>query len=162
MSAQSVVDRRAARILLVDARSRVLLFQARDPQDLQAGSWWITPGGGLDGTESSQQAAARELQEETGLTVDPARLGPVVHQQVIEFGFAGRRYRQAEDFFLLRVPAHQVDTTGFTELEVAAGLGHRWWSGPELRATGERLHPEELVTILECVAPEAFAPGSGT
>lgn len=146
-----VTDRRAARVLLVDADDRVLLFHGCDPADDGAGHWWLTPGGGLDPGESPAQAAARELAEETGLLVDPAELGAPVHERTALFRFAGSSYRQSEDFFLLRVVAHEVDVTGFTALEQTALLGHRWWPRAELRRTAERVYPVELPDVLDRV-----------
>ncbi len=152
---EDVVDRRAARVLLLDAAERVLLFHGCDPADDTAGSWWFTPGGGLDPGESPAQGAARELAEETGLVVRPEDLGPPVHARVATFRFAGGAYRQSEDFFVLRVDAHDVDTSGFSELETSAVLGHRWWTRGELRdavAGGEpRVYPVELPDLLERV-----------
>jgi 8-oxo-dGTP pyrophosphatase MutT (NUDIX family) len=155
--AGSPVERRAARVLLVDGRDRLLLFHGRDPVDAGAGSWWFTPGGGLDPGESPAQGAARELAEETGLVVDPDALGPPVHARVATFRFAGGSYRQTEDFFALRVDAHDVDTSGFNELESSAVLGHRWWTRAELRDAvdggAERVYPVELPDLLDRVAP---------
>ena len=146
------VDRRAARVLLVDARSRVLLFHGCDPADAAAGSWWFTPGGGLDPGESPAEGAARELAEETGLVVAAERLGPPVHARTASFRFAGGAYRQTEDYFLLRVDAHDVDTAGFSALEVSSVLGHHWWSVEELRGTDERVYPAELPDLLDRLA----------
>jgi 8-oxo-dGTP pyrophosphatase MutT (NUDIX family) len=146
------VERRAARVLLLDGGGRVLLFRGCDPSDASQGEWWFTPGGGLDPGESAREGAARELAEETGLRVDPADLGPVVFERVARFRFAGGHYRQTEDFFCLRVDAHEVDTAGFTELEVSAVLDHRWWEPADLRATAERVYPVELVEVLERLA----------
>lgn len=149
LPADEVVERRAARVLLVDGRSRVLLFHGCDPADDGAGDWWFTPGGGLDPGETPAQGAARELAEETGLVVTPAELGPPVHARTALFRFAGGTYRQTEDFFLLRVDAHEVDTAGFSALEVSAVLGHRWWERADLRDTAERVYPAELPDLLE-------------
>ena len=144
-----VVERRAARVLLVDAAGRVLLFHGCDPADASAGSWWFTPGGGLDPGETPAQGAARELAEETGLVVAPSALGGAVHARVASFRFAGGAYRQTEDFFALRVDAHDVDTAGFSELETRAVLGHRWWTVAELRETDDLVYPAELPDLVE-------------
>ena len=148
---EQVVDRRAARVLLVDDAGRVLLFHGRDPADPSQGSWWFTPGGGLDPGESPAEGAARELAEETGLRVAPDELGAPVHERVAQFRFAGGHYRQAEDFFLLRVPAHDVDTSGFSAVETSAVLGHRWFAPHELRGTADPVYPAELPELLKRV-----------
>lgn len=141
-------SRRAGRVLLVDAAGRLLLFRGSDPRhpDVQ---YWFTPGGGLDDGETTAQAAARELFEETGLAVPPAELGPVVHAEVAEFSFDGVAYRQEQDFYLVRVPEWRVDTSGFDEVEQRWVHGHHWWSVPELRETAEVLYPADLVAVLD-------------
>ena len=143
------VERRAARVLLLDQDGRVLLQNCCDPSAPASGSWWNTTGGGLDDGETSAQAAVRELCEETGLRVGTADLGEVVHRRVTEFGFGGADYRQIEDYFLLRTAAFQARPTGHSDLEMVAVLGTRWWSREELRSTGERVYPEELVEVLD-------------
>ncbi len=142
------VDRLAARVLLLDREGRVLLFHGCDPTDPDAGDWWFTPGGGRDEGETPSECAARELHEETGLLLAPDQLGAVVHERVTVFPFFGTTYRSIEDYFLVRVDAHEVDTTRFTALEVASVLGHRWWHAEEIRTTGERVYPEELLDVL--------------
>ncbi len=143
------VDRRAARVLLVDAADRVLLLRGTDPHDSRQGEWWFTPGGGLDDGEEPVEAARRELTEETGLVLPVEALGGVVHRRVAHFTFGGTDYRQAEVFYLARVHAHDVDTAGWTPVEVASVTGHRWWPRAELRLTGERLFPADLADVLD-------------
>ena len=150
------LDRVAARVLLLDAQDRVLLFRGVDPEEPERGTWWLTPGGGLDPGETPAQGASRELFEETGLRVDPAALGEPVHERVAEFVFAGQAYRQSEQFFLARVDAHAVDTAGFTALEVASMLEHRWWSAEELRTSGAVVYPEALPQVLARAAGGAW------
>ena len=76
-----MIERQAARVVLVDGR-RVLLQQGMDPGRPEDGAWWLTPGGGLIDGESIEDAAVREILEETGLGLDPARLGPVIATRV--------------------------------------------------------------------------------
>ena len=76
---------------MVDDRARVLLLRGRDPADPSAGRWWFTPGGGVDPGETVEQAARREIAEETGLVA--ADLG-----RRLGFGIPGR---------VLRRPSHE-------------------------------------------------------
>ncbi|WP_410813061.1 NUDIX hydrolase [Micromonospora sp. 067-2] len=139
--------RRGARVLLVDAAGRVLLFDGFDPARPEH-RYWFTPGGGLDPAESPAAGAARELAEETGLRLDPAELGEPVWSDTTEFSFNGVLYRQEQDFFLLLVPSWEVDTAGFDDIERGSIAGHRWWAPAELAASGERYYPPDLPALL--------------
>ena len=77
--------------------------------------------------QSPAAAAARELLEEAGLAVDPADLGEPVWHRIAEFGFDGRRYRQEEDYFLLRVESFEVSLAGLDTIEQETVVGYRWW-----------------------------------
>jgi 8-oxo-dGTP pyrophosphatase MutT (NUDIX family) len=152
----ALVERFASRVLLLNGQDEVLLLHGYDPGDRARGSWWFTPGGGLNAGESPAVGAARELFEETGLRLDPAQLSGPVYEQVVEFPFEGRRYRQSEGFFVARVARWTVDTAGFTAVEQRSVDGHRWWSLAQLRTTDERFYPARLPDLLATVlAPEA-------
>ncbi|MEV4199091.1 NUDIX hydrolase [Micromonospora globbae] len=152
--------RRAARVLLVDADGRVLLFAGFDPARPEH-RYWFTPGGGLDAGESPAAAAARELAEETGLRLTPAELGEPVWRETVEYPFDGVWYRQEQEFFLVRVPSWEVDTTGFNDVEQASVTGHRWWSAAELVSSGERYYPGDLPALLSRVLAGADGPAGG-
>lgn len=141
------IERRAARILLVDDRSRVLLLHGVDPAEPDQ-PYWFTVGGGIDPGESLTEGAARELFEETGLRITPEQLGPPVWQDVAEFPFDGRWYRQDQEFFLVRVSSWDVVTHGFDEVEQGFIRGHRWWTIEELEQTEERFYPAVLPDLL--------------
>ena len=154
-----VIDRRAGRVLLVDLAGRVLLLHGGDPARPGL-RWWFTPGGGLVPGETTVDAAARELFEETGLRAGPAELGEPVWHEVAEFSYSARDYRQEQDFYLLRVADWQVDTAGMDEEERLTITEHRWWSVAEIEASNEQIFPAGLAGLLRRLTADAVPGGS--
>ncbi|OZM72455.1 exopolyphosphatase [Amycolatopsis antarctica] len=148
--------RLSARVLLVDRRDRVLLFNGHDPA-AAGSSFWFTTGGGVEPGEDPRAAALRELHEETGLRLPDGRLQGPVWRRRVRWEFEGASYDGDEWFFLARVGGSPgaagavdlaVDTSGFTELELATIDGHRWWAPDELRTTTETVYPVQLGLLL--------------
>ncbi|MDR7273330.1 NUDIX hydrolase [Catenuloplanes atrovinosus] len=148
------VPRRAARVLLVDEAGRVLLFRGVDP-GRPGEPYWFTIGGGLDEGETPAEAARRELREEAGLDLPASAIGPAVHRDVTEFPFNHVWYRQEQEFFLVRAPGVEVDTSGFDDVERATITSYRWWSAAELASASEPVHPADLAGLLRRVTAGA-------
>jgi 8-oxo-dGTP pyrophosphatase MutT (NUDIX family) len=152
-SGAAPLPRPSARVLLLDGRRRLLLFNGHDPGQPDT-TWWFTVGGGVEQGEDLRSAALRELREETGLELaDEDLVGPMWRRRVV-FSFDGRTYDGEEWFFLAdlsgtgeRTEIH-IDTSGFTEVENSTVDGHRWWSVEELRDTEETVYPVQLSTLL--------------
>jgi 8-oxo-dGTP pyrophosphatase MutT (NUDIX family) len=140
----SKAERPAARILLLDDRDRVLLFRF-DAGDRPA--FWATPGGALDPGESYEQAARRELREETGLDLD---CGREVLQRVVEFvTLEDVPVHADERYFLVRADDCTIDTSRHTELERRVMQEHRWFELDEIAIWPETIYPEDLADMLE-------------
>ncbi|MFF2007583.1 NUDIX hydrolase [Streptomyces sp. NPDC058195] len=140
--------RESARVLLTDERDRLLLLKFWvDPDVPGGGHGWCAPGGGVEAGESLAETAARELREETGLSVEPGTLGAVVAETsgYADLGWAEGIFRDV--FFHLRVRSHRVDVSGLEEDERTYHAGYRWWPVADLAATDETVYPLGLAGL---------------
>ncbi|MFF4504056.1 NUDIX hydrolase [Streptomyces sp. NPDC001401] len=153
--------RKVARVVLLDPEDRILLLHGHEPDD-PADDWWFTPGGGLEGDESREEAALRELAEETGIT--DVELGPVLWRRMCSFPFAGRRWDQDEWYYLARTAdaPRGVQATGLTELERRSVAGARWWTCRELARAHETVYPTRLAELLRRLLDEGPPAGPVT
>ena len=147
MQSQEPRPRQAGRVLVIDPAGRVLLLQGFDPAT-PGSLHWITIGGGIDHGEGTAQAALRELWEESGIKATAGELIGPVWQRTTEFSFDGMRYRQEEDYYVLRVGEVQVTLANLDPIERDTVTGYRWWSAQELAATTEAFFPAELPELL--------------
>lgn len=147
--------RKVARVVLLDPQDRVLLLHGHEPDD-PSNDWWFTPGGGVEGDETREEAALRELVEETGVT--EVELGPVLWRRVCSFPFAGRRWDQDEWYFLARTTQTATVAAGLTDLERRSVAGARWWTCRELTEAHETVYPTKLAGLLRRVLDEGPRP----
>lgn len=136
--------RPAARILLVDSEGRILMFRFT-PEDGRA-PFWCTPGGAVDPGESYEEAARRELYEETGIIADP---GQQVLRREVDFLTIERVEVTADErYFLVKTDAREIDAAGHTELEQRVMQQWRWFTPADLATLDEAYFPEDLIDIL--------------
>lgn len=138
--------RRAARVLVFDPDGHLLMFRFT-PGDRPP--LWATAGGEADPGESYEDAARRELWEETGIRVEPG--SPIAVQESDFTTFAGEPVHAVEHYFCVRVESRHLDFSGHTGSEQAVMKQHQWLSLSDLREleVRETVYPENLAELVE-------------
>jgi 8-oxo-dGTP diphosphatase len=140
--------RLSARLLVLDPSGRILLFRFVHRNGALAGQdYWATPGGGVEDGETFEQAAIRELEEETGIRVRDIGLEVGRREFVLQL-HNGERVMADERFFLVKLTAASLSRDGWTAQVVEVMADHRWWSLDELAQTSATIWPENLLAML--------------
>ena len=130
-------------MLIIDSQQQVLLLEAQDPR---GATWWIAPGGGLEEGETFEDAARREVEEETGIVVE---LGACVWRRPHKYELDGAQHEQFERFYV----ASSFEQRSTPSKPDSYVLRARWWSLPEIVASDAEFAPRRLGALL----PEIFA-----
>ncbi|ECL4318252.1 NUDIX domain-containing protein [Salmonella enterica] len=131
--------------MIISPENQVLLFFFSHENDaLNGKSYWATPGGGLESNESFEQAALRELREETGIIKND--VGPQVATRSFPMMLpSGETVLAEEHFFIVNVEKTDTDKSGWSNNERKVIRDQYWWTLEELQLTKETIFPRDLI-----------------
>jgi 8-oxo-dGTP pyrophosphatase MutT (NUDIX family) len=143
--------RLSARFLILNEAGHVLLFRFVHGKGPLAGQdFWATPGGGVEEGETLEQAALRELMEETGLRRNDLGMEIARREVVLQLP-DGEHAISDERYFVVRVAADALSWESWTDFEREVMVEQRWWSRQDLLETKATVWPENLVEMFDAV-----------
>ncbi len=142
--------RKTARVLLRKPSGQLFLLLTHFDPEVGLPARWITPGGGIDGSETPKQAAVRELFEETGIVVSGDDLGEPIAELEGTWNWADgiNSHGYHDTFFELIVSDFVLDNSSWTDDERRDVLEYRWWTLAELKSTTEPVGPHGLIEFI--------------
>jgi 8-oxo-dGTP diphosphatase len=127
--------------MLFDEGGEILLVRFVVPRDGGDFVFWALPGGEIEAGETESEAAVREVWEELGLELTVA--GPV-YCDSNQFFHQGEMQDNVDFLFRAGCRREEPRLVGVTVDEREIMKEIRWWSGPEIEASGERIFPVNL------------------
>ncbi len=151
--------RRSARLIILDEEDKLLLMQIKlekpaDPTAPISKPYWVTLGGGAEGDETLEQAAAREMVEETGLK--DCEIGA----KIWHGAWKGSSRINDETYFLVRLPgiSPELDHSGLEDAERSVIKTMKWWGLAEMENSDEIFIPRNMPSMIrELLSGEILA-----
>ncbi|MDT5025735.1 MAG: hypothetical protein QOE61_2161 [Micromonosporaceae bacterium] len=156
--------RPSARVVLLDTSDRLLMLKIHDPSATRGpnpntADFWLLVGGGVKPGESYEEAAHREVFEETGIR--DVSIGRYVWtQEKLVTNPIGELELRLTKFFVGRVATDSlIDFSGHEPLEASTITGYHWFPHDEIleREAQETFLPPGLGRLLSDVLTGAEA-----
>ena len=149
----SLQVRNSIKVLLLNDDNELLLICVDDPKPTTVkgeyhGRFWDTIGGEIEPHESIQQAALREIHEETGITKEEIELGPIVWFGELDLVLAGTLTHIKQRFIVARTKQKNVSLENLTQAEQAVVKKVDWFSLEEIKNSTEVIYPVLLPQYL--------------
>jgi len=142
--------RPTARLIVLDRYDRILLIQYEnevplDPAEPALTIYWATPGGGVEPGGTFEQAAQRELWEETGIR---EIVGPWIWSRTRQLSFADENVLFDERYFLVRVETADIALDNLLPDERLVYRAHQWWTLQDMQSAVAAILPHDLADLL--------------
>ena len=153
--------RKAVRVLLINDKNELLLmcyenFDISAKEGTKNKRFWCTIGGGIEGKESLEEAAFREIYEETGITKEDINLGPIVWHSMLELKLKGILTTFDESFMVVKTRKTYVALCNPTDDEKERVTKLKWFTLDEIIESKDPIFPLALPQLLPDVLSQKY------
>lgn len=155
--------RNSVKILLLNEKDELLLMCADDPKTTSVdktyhGRFWFCLGGQMNPGESFEQAAIREIYEETGIQKEDLDLGPIVWFGEFDMVLNGTLTHLKQTFLVAKTNQKQVFLNDLDKWERTFIEKLAWFSLEKIKNCSEVIYPVVLPEYLPDVLAEKYPP----
>jgi 8-oxo-dGTP pyrophosphatase MutT (NUDIX family) len=149
----SFPTRNSVKVLLLNDKNELLLMCAEDPATTTVGGeyhgrFWFPIGGEVESGESIQEAALREIYEETGIKEEEVELGPIVWYGEFDLVLGGTLTHLKQIFIVAKTKKTNIALSKPTEWEKTVVKKIAWFSYEEIKNSDEVIYPVLLSEYL--------------
>lgn len=142
----SFLVRSSINIILLNPNNEILLMCADDPKTTTMegkyhGKFWFPIGGQIEKDETIEQAAYREIFEESGIKQDEVILGPVVWFGEFDLILAGTPSRLKQQFIVAKTKKTKISLSNLTTEEKEVVKKVEWFSLEEIKNCKDIVYP---------------------
>ena len=153
--------RPTVRVLLINNKQELLLMCVESKEIRSIGKedsdrFWVTVGGEIEKGETVQQAALRELFEETGIQENEVTLGPIVWLRELDLILYGKQSHIEEQYIVAKTNKQSVTPTQLTEVEKDIVKKLQWFSLVQLVNFSETVYPIGLASLMKNIIDEKY------
>lgn len=149
--------RNTVRIVLFNDKNELLLMHIDDPRTRSigkkyTGSFWVTVGGQIEQNETVQEAAIRELYEETGINNTEVTFGPIIWLRELDLVLYGKPVHIKEQYIVARTNKLNISSTSLTKDEMNIIKKIQWFSTSDMKQCKETIYPVALPKLITDIA----------
>ena len=159
------VKRNSIRVILINDKKEILLMCVEDKKTTSSdgtysGPFWVLVGGGMEPGEDINEAAFRELNEETGFSMEDVELGPVVWRSETNMVLAGTPSHITDNYIVAKLKRKncEISNENFTDWEKEVVRKVAWFSLEQIKKISDPVYPrglaDRLSDILDGKYPE--------
>ncbi len=157
----SLIIRNSIRVLLINEQNEILLMLADDSKTtstdgIKRGRFWFVIGGEIKYDESTEEAAIREIYEESGLKEGDVELGAIVWFGEYDLILDGKLTHLKQRFMVAKTKIREVSLTKLDGWEKRVVQKLAWFSIDDIKNSEDIIYPVGIEDYLIDILAEKY------